>query len=57
MDYYDKLNAKYYQEESAVYAEWALDYLLSGNLEKAAMYQALSAHNSLSARLYHIKED
>ncbi len=47
--FYEKLNAKYWQEESAMHAEWALDYLLNGQIEKAIKHQNIAAEFAQAA--------
>lgn len=49
--FYEKLNAKYWQEEAATHADWALDYLLDGQLENAVRHQRISAKYAELARL------
>ncbi|QIB39314.1 hypothetical protein G3A56_15975 [Rhizobium oryzihabitans] len=48
--FYEKLTAKYWQEEAAMHSEWALDYLLEGQLEKAVRHQRISAEYAENAR-------
>lgn len=48
--FYEKLTAKYWQEESAMHSEWALDYLLDGQFEKAFRHQRISAEYAENAR-------
>lgn len=49
--FYEKLNAKYWQEEAATHADWALDYLLDGQLQKAARHQRIAAAFAELARI------
>ena len=49
--FYEKLNAKYWQEEAATHADWALDYLLDGQLESAARHQRIAAEYAELARI------
>lgn len=48
--FYQKLNAKHWQSNAADHAEWALDYLLAGDLDNARKMQALSAEYAQMAR-------
>ncbi len=48
--FYEKLNAKHWQEEAAMHSEWAIDYLLNGELEKAAVHQRISSDYAEYAR-------
>ncbi len=43
MDFYEKLNAKHWQEDAAMHSEWALDYLLNGQIDKAIKHQKLAS--------------
>lgn len=48
--FYEKLNAKHWQEEAAMHSEWALDYLLNGQIEKAIKHQNAAAECAEYAR-------
>lgn len=51
VDFYSKINAKRWQEESAMHSEWAIDYLLDGQFEEAIKHQNLSDECAYFARI------
>lgn len=51
MGFYRKLNAKRWQEESYMHSEWALDYLLNGQIEKAIKHQNIASACADFARI------